>query len=133
MQRIRIINDYKIEQKHPKTNRNAKRDLQPNLQWTKKSEPIAFDYDKEKQLIITDRDAAEKIEEYPDAIQKLVWRALYYKREIENRQPTTLGIIQNGEYEKLTKYIESFRHAQNLILKMCKKWDLMPIIIDGGS
>ena len=119
-------------QKHAKISWNAKSDFKPDLQCIKKSEPCTLDYDDGQRLLVSARDAAQKIEKYPEAIQKLVWRALYYKREIKTRQPAPLG-IQNGEYEKLTKYIVSFRHAQNLILKMCKKRDLKPILIDGGS
>ena len=132
MQRIRIRDKDKMEQKYARISRNAKRHLQLDLQYIKKSPPFGFDHDKGLQLIITDRDAAQKIEKHPDAIQKLVWRALYYKREIEARNSIALG-VQNGEYEKLTKFIESYRHAQQLIIKLCKKHGLRPIIIDGGS
>ena len=121
-----------MEQKLDRILGNAKRPLQPDLHYIKKSPPFISDHDRALQLIITDRDAAQKIEKYPDAIQKLVWRALYYKREIETRNSIPFG-TQNGEYEKLTKFIESYRHAQQLIIKLCKKQDLRPIIIDGVS
>ena len=90
-----------------------------------------FDIAKGQHITINDRTAAEKIGEYPEAIQKLVWRALYYKREIETRKSMTLG-RWSEENTKLSRYIDSFRHAQQLILKMCKRRNLRPIVIDGG-
>jgi len=74
------------------------------------------------------RNAAEKIEDYPEIIQKLVWRALQYQCEIKTRQSESL--TTSKDYEKLTKYIEAFRQTQKLILKMCKKRNLRRIIIE---
>ena len=71
---------------------------------------------------------AEKIEKYPVAIQKLIWRALYYKCEIKTRnsmRPTT-----HKYYEKHAKYTEAFKQTQKLILKMCKKYNINGIIIN---
>lgn len=71
--------------------------------------------------------AAERIKDYPEIIQKLVWRGLQYKCEIETRNsesPTTLKY-----YEKLEKYIEALEQTQKIILKMCKKYNLNEIVI----
>ena len=73
--------------------------------------------------------AAVNIEEYPIAIQKLVWRALHYQCEIEIRnqmRPTT-----SKHYEKLTKYKEALKQTQKLILKMCTKYNFNDIIIEN--
>jgi len=71
--------------------------------------------------------AAEKIKDYPEPIQKLVWRALHYQCEIETRRSKPLRTSK--DYEKLTKYIEAFRQTKKLIMKMCKKRNLRWIII----
>ena len=74
--------------------------------------------------------AAEKIEAYPEAIQKLVWKALQYKCEIETRQ--SMSPASSEHYKKLMKYIEAFRQTKKLILQMCKRQNLGEIIIEGG-
>ena len=90
--------------------------------------PVILDLKKGQQLLINEGNAAEKIECYPESIQKLVWRALYYKNEIRARKAMFLrGCKQD---EKLARYIEAFRHTQQLILKMCKRHDLEGIIIE---
>jgi len=94
--------------------------------------PLSFDIEKVQHLTVNDRTAAEKMEEYPEAIQKLVWRALYYKREIETRQSAPWGRRCEDD-ATILKYIESLRHVQRLILKACKRQNLRPIVIAGGS
>lgn len=79
--------------------------------------PIVLE--KGKCLTVNECNAAEKIKDYPEAIQKLVWRALHYKCEINALQ--SMSLRTSKDYEKLTKYIETFRHTQQLICKMCKR------------
>ena len=104
--------------------------MKPQLQYRIKLEPDVLKIQKGQSITVNICNAAEKIEEYPEAIQKLVWRALHYKCEIETRRSNTLNTKEH--YEKLTKYIEAFRQSQKLILKMCKKRKLKGIFIDGG-
>ena len=89
-----------------------------------------FNLKKAHHITVNDRNAAERIERYPEAIQKLVWRALYYKREIETRQKSGSWGWRHDDV-KLTKFIESFKHVQQLILKTCKRQNLKQIVIDG--
>ena len=92
--------------------------------------PVTLKVEIEKQLIVNICSAAEKIEEYPITIQKLVWRALHYKCEIEARLSMNLTSSKNSE--KLTKYFEAFKQTQKLILKMCKRQNLRGIVIENG-
>ena len=78
--------------------------------------PIVLE--KGKCLTVNECNAAEKIKDYPEAIQKLVWIALHYKCEINALQSMPLRTYEDAE--KLTKYIETFRQTQQLIFKMCK-------------
>lgn len=82
-------------------------------------------------LTVNELNASEKIEGYPVAIQKLVWGALHYKCEIKAR--LSMSLRTPKDYEKLTKYIETFRHTQQLIIKMCKRHNLEWIIIEGSG
>lgn len=76
--------------------------------------------------------ASELIGDYPESIQKLVWRALHYKCEIDARR--SIDVRQYGkECEKLTKYVEAFRNTQQLIIKMCKRHNLKWIIIEEND
>lgn len=92
--------------------------------------PVTLTLEITKCITVNICNAAEKIEEYPEAVQKLVWRALHYKCEIETRQSMPLSSPEH--YVKLTKYIEAFRQTQKLILKMCRRRKLRGIIIEGG-
>jgi len=92
--------------------------------------PVTIKVEIEKCITVNICNAAEKIENYPEAVQKLVWRALPYKCEIETRQ--SMSPTSPEHYEKLTKYIETFRQTQKLILKMCRRQNLRGIIIEGG-
>ncbi len=92
--------------------------------------PITIKVEIEKSVSVNICNAAEKIESYPETIQKLVWRALHYKCEIETRQ--SMLPTSPKDYEKLTRYIEAFRQTQKLILKMCRRQKLRGIIIEGG-
>jgi hypothetical protein len=92
--------------------------------------PVTLKVAVEKCVTVNICNAAEKIAEYPEAVQKLVWRALQYKCEIEARR--SAGLITPEHYEKLTKYIEVFRRTQKLIYKMCRKQNLRDIVIEGG-
>jgi len=92
------------------------------------SKPVILDIKKGQQILVNECNAAEEIESYPESIQKLVWRALYYKNEIKARQ--SLFFKGNIEDQKLTNFIEALRQTQQLILKMCKKRNLMRIIIE---
>ena len=90
--------------------------------------PVTLEVEIEEFETVNICTAAEKIENYPESIQKLVWRALHYKCEIETRLQQ---LIRSSEHpEKLTKYIEAFRQTQKLILKMCKRQNLRGIIIE---
>ena len=84
-----------------------------------------------KDVTVNICNAAEKIESYPENIQKLVWRALHYQCEIKTRRSEFLRSPQPTakDNEKLTKYIEVFRRTQQMIIKMCRKRDLKWIII----
>ena len=90
--------------------------------------PVILDLKKRQQIVINECTAAEKIESYPESIQKLVWRALYYKNEIRVRK--AMFLRGNEQDEKLAKFIEAFRRTQQLILKMCKRRNLEGIIIE---
>lgn len=81
-----------------------------------------------KDVTVNICNAAEKIGDYPDAIQKLVWRGLQYQCEIKTRRAESPRSPK--DYEKLTKYFEAFKQTQKLILKMCRKRDLRWIIIE---
>ena len=86
-----------------------------------------------KCLTVNECSAAEKIKDYPEDIQKLVWKALRYKCEINALRSTSLRTY--NDYERLTKYIDTFRNTQQLIFKMCKKQQhrcLRWIIIEDG-
>lgn len=85
----------------------------------------------DRMITVNKWNASEKIEGYPEDIQKLVWRVLHYKCEIKTRQSMSPRTYK--DYEKLTKYIETFRHTQQLIIKMCKRNNLEWIIIEGGG
>ena len=100
------------------------------IQYTNKQKLVVLDIQKRPHITVNICNASEKIEEYPEVIQKLVWRALHYKCEIETRQSITSNTPEL--YEKLMRYIEAFRQSQTLILKMCKKRNLRGIFIDGG-
>ena len=75
--------------------------------------PVTLKVEIEKQITVNICNATEKIEDYPEAIQKLVWRALQYKCEIDTRR--SAGLITPEHYEKLSNYIEAFRQSQKLI------------------
>lgn len=122
------MEDDKIKQKQVLVYNGPKKNSKPKIQYTIEVEPVVLD--KRKRVTVNICDAAEKIEVYPDTIQKLVWRALHYKCEIETRQAGYLGTYKHCE--KLMKYIEAFRHVQLTIIKMCKKRNFNPIIIEGG-
>jgi hypothetical protein len=92
--------------------------------------PVTIKVAVEKRVTVNICNATEKIEDYLEAIQKLVWRALQYKCEIDSRRST--GLITPEHYEKLTKYIEAFRQTQKLIFKMCRRRNLGDIVIEGG-
>ena len=92
--------------------------------------PVTLTLEIAKCITVNICNAAEKIEEYPEAVQKLVWRALHYKCEIETRQSMPLSAPEH--YVKPTKYIEAFRQTQKLILKMCRRQKLRGSIIEGG-
>ena len=62
-----------------------------------------LDVKKGQQTQINEYNAAEKIERLPLSIQKLVWRALYYRNEIRARKPMFLR--GDREDEKLSKFI----------------------------
>lgn len=124
------MEDDKIEQRQVLLYKNANKTLETELQYRIKLEPVVLEIQKGKCITVNICNAAEKIEEYPEAIQKLVWRTLRYKCEIETRRSITLNTTEH--YEKLTKYIEAFRQSQKLIIKMCKKRNLGGIFIEGG-
>jgi len=111
---------------HKDIYRDTKQVLKPNIQYHIKAKPIVLS----KEITVNECNAAEKIKGYPEAIQKLVWRALQYKCEIKARR--SMPMRTNEDYTKLTKYIETFRHTQQLIIKMCKRKNLGWIIIEGG-
>ena len=119
----------KIEQRqvlvYKKLNNQPKTEVQYRIQ----KEQSVLDQQKEFFITVNICNAAQKIEEYPIVIQKLVWRALYYKCEIETRNsmpPTTLKY-----YEKLAKFIEVFNQTQKLILKLCVKYNFNDVIIEN--
>lgn len=87
----------------------------------------------DKILTVNIMNASEKIEEYPESIQKLVWRALQYKCEIDARRSSMDSREYYKNCEKLTNYIEAFRHTQQLIIKMCKRHNLKWIIIGENA
>lgn len=83
-------------------------------------------------LTVNMLNAAEMIGNYPESIQKLVWKALHYKCEIDARQ--TIGSRRYyKECEELTKYAEVFRPTQKLILKMCNRHNLKWIVIEENA
>ena len=92
--------------------------------------PVTLTVEITKCITVNICNAAEKIEEYPENVQKLVWRALHYKCEIETRR--SMPPTSSEHYEKLTKYIDAFRQTQKLILKMCMRQKFRDIIIEGG-
>jgi len=118
-----------MEQKQVLIHKNEKKVLKPKLEYNVKVESVVLDKQKDRCVTVNICNAAEKIEDYPEPIQKLVWRALQYKCEIEARR--SMSLVSPTHYEKLTKYIETFRHTQQLILKMCKKRNIVGIIIEG--
>ena len=123
------MEDDKIRQKQVLVYKNADEILESELQYSIKQKPIILDIQKGQFITVNICNAAEKIEKYPEAIQKLVWRALQYRCDIEVRQsmsPTT-----TKHYEKLAKYIEAFNQTQKLIEKICKRKNLTPIIIEN--
>ena len=118
----------KTEQKQVLIYNDAKDKIKTELLHPTILKTVILDLKKRQQLLINECNAAEKIECYPESIQKLVWRALYYKNEIRARKAMFLrGCKQD---DKLARYIEAFRHTQQLILKMCKRQDLEGIIIE---
>jgi hypothetical protein len=96
----------------------------------KKVIPVTLKVEVEKYVTVNICNAAEKIADYPEPIQKLVWRALHYKCEIGTRRSMSLSSLKHCE--KITKYIEAFRQTQKLIFKMCRRQKLIGIIIEGG-
>ena len=123
------MEDVNIEQRQVLLYKNVKKYPDIELQYRIENEKVVLNTLKNQNITVNIRNAAEKIEEYPLAIQKLVWRALHYKCEIETRssiRPTTQKF-----YEKLTKYSEAFKQTQKLILKMCKKYNFNGIIIES--
>lgn len=118
----------KIEQRQVLVHKNLKKHLETKVLSRKDKEQVVLDLEKEF-ITVNIYNTAEKIEEYPVNIQKLVWRALHYKCEIEIRNsilPTT-----PKHYEKLAKYKEAFKQTQKLILKMCAKYHFNDIIIES--
>jgi hypothetical protein len=110
--------------------RDMGKGLKLDLQYNTKVTPIVLDVKKGQCITVNVCNAAEKIKNYPETIQKLVWRALHYKCEVNTRQPTSS--CSHEDYMMFTEYVEAFRHAQQLIMKMCKSLGLGCIIIEGG-
>lgn len=100
---------------HKDIYRDTKQVLKPNKQYYIKVKSVVLS----KEITVNECNAAEKIKDYPEAIQKLVWIALHYKCEINALQ--SMSLRTSKDYEKLTKYIEAFRHTKQLICKMCKR------------
>ena len=111
---------------HKDIYRDTKQVLKPNKQYYIKVKSVVLS----KEITVNECNAAEKIKDYPEAISKLVWRALHYKCEIKARR--SMPMRTNEDYTKLTEYIKTFRHTQQLIIKMCKRKNLGWIIIEGG-
>jgi len=82
----------------------------------------------ENYLKINKCNAAEKIENYPESIQKLIWRTFYFKSEIDTRLQQLN--ISTKDLEKINKFIEAYNQTQRLILKMCKRQNIKGIIIE---
>lgn len=122
-----------MKRKKALVDRDVKKDLNLDLQYIIEGKPTVFNLEKAQHITVNDRNAAVRIERYPEAVQKLVWRALYYKREIETRQKPGSWMWRHEDDVKLSKFIESFKHVQQLILKMCKRRNLRLIVIDGGA
>ena len=119
----------KIEQRQVLIYKDVKKQPEIELKSKIDKELVILDALKNRNITVNIRNAAEKIEKYPVTIQKLVWRALHYKCEIETRSsmhPTTQKF-----YEKLIKYNEAFNQTQKLILKMCNKYNFNGIIIES--
>ena len=123
------MEDDTIRQRQVLVYNNADETLEIELQYSIKQKPVVLGIRKEQFITVNICNAAEKIEEYSEAIQKLVWRALQYRCDIEVRQsisPTT-----TKHYEKIAKYIEAFNQTQKLVEKICKRKNLPPIIIEN--
>ncbi len=71
----------------------------------------------------------DKIESLPVDIQKLVWRALFYKSQITMYEREYTLRKDDKIFEKLSKYREAFRNMQEILNKKCKSKGLESIII----
>lgn len=123
-----------MTRKREEIRKDMKKDLGLELPETQRSTPYALKTETKKGVTVNICNAAEKIGDYPEAVQKLVWGALHYQCEIETRRSKSLRSLQPTakDYEKLTEYFMALRQAQKLILKMCKKCNLGGIIIEGS-
>ena len=124
------MEDDTIRQKQVLTYKNTDETLETELQYIDRQKPVVLEIQKRQFITVNICNAAEKIAGYPEALQKLVWRALQYRCDIEIRQSSSPTNIKH--YEKLAKYIEAFNKTQKLIEKMCKRKNLPLIIIENN-
>lgn len=71
----------------------------------------------------------DKIESLPVDIQKLVWRALFYKSQITMYEREYRTRKDDKTFEKLGKYHEVFKNMSEVINRKCKSKGLENIII----
>jgi len=71
----------------------------------------------------------DKIESLPIDIQKLVWRALFYKSQVTMYEREYALRKDDKIFEKLNKYREAFKNMQEILNKKCKSKGLESIII----
>jgi len=71
----------------------------------------------------------DKIESLPTDIQKLVWRALFYKSQVTMYEREYALRKDDKIFEKLNKYREAFKNMQEILNKICKSMALESIII----
>ncbi|MCK4257243.1 hypothetical protein KAX35_10165 [candidate division WOR-3 bacterium] len=71
----------------------------------------------------------EKIESLPSDLQKLVWRALFYKSQVSIYEKEYSLKRDNKTLEKLNKYREAFKNVKRIFTNKCKSKGLKDITI----
>jgi len=71
----------------------------------------------------------DKIESLPIDIQKLVWRALFYRSQVTMYEREYALRKDDKIFEKLNNYREAFKNMQDILNKKCKSKGLESIVI----
>ena len=71
----------------------------------------------------------DKIGAFPKDIEKLIWRALFYKSQIKVLEQEFTKRGDHHTFEKLEEYRKAFQNTYKIINKQCKRKGLETITI----